>query len=147
MKALIQRVTDAKVHINGITKGSINKGLVIFIGFADNDTFEKIEWVVQKIAKLRIFSDQEGKMNNSVEDIQGELLIISQFTLYASVKKGTRPSFIEAAEPELAENLYNYFIDYARKQTTLNIETGSFGAGMRVELTNDGPVTIIVEKE
>ena len=147
MKALIQRVTNAKVHINGITKGSINKGLVIFIGFADSDTFEKIEWVVQKIAKLRIFTDQEGKMNNSVEDVQGELLIISQFTLYASVKKGTRPSFIEATEPILAENLYNYFIEYARKQTTLNIETGSFGADMKVELTNDGPVTILVEKE
>ena len=105
MKALIQRVTEAKVNINGLKEGSINKGLVIFIGFTSNDTFEKIEWVVQKIAKLRIFSDQEGKMNNSVEDIQGELLIISQFTLYGSVKKGTRPSFIEAAEPVLAENL------------------------------------------
>ena len=87
MKALIQRVTNAKVHINGITKGSINKGLVIFIGFTDNDTFEKIEWVVQKIAKLRIFTDQERKMNNSVEDVQGELLIISQFTLYAFTLK------------------------------------------------------------
>ncbi len=147
MKALIQRVTEAKVNINGLKEGSINKGLVIFIGFTNNDTFEKIEWVVQKIAKLRIFSDQEGKMNNSVEDIQGELLIISQFTLYCSVKKGTRPSFIEAAEPVLAENLYNYFIEYARKQTTLNIETGSFGADMKVELTNDGPATILVEKE
>ncbi len=147
MKALIQRVTEAKVNINGLKEGSINKGLVIFIGFTNNDTFEKIEWVVQKIAKLRIFSDQEGKMNNSVEDIQGELLIISQFTLYGSVKKGTRPSFIEAAEPVLAENLYNYFIEYARKQTTLNIETGSFGADMKVELTNDGPATILVEKE
>ncbi len=147
MKALIQRVTEAKVNINGLKEGSINKGLVIFIGFTNNDTFEKIEWVVQKIAKLRIFSDQEGKMNNSVEDIQGDLLIISQFTLYGSVKKGTRPSFIEAAEPVLAENLYNYFIEYARKQTTLNIETGSFGADMKVELTNDGPATILVEKE
>ena len=142
MKALIQRVTNAKVHISGITKGSINKGLVIFVGFADSDTLEKIEWVVKKIAKLRIFTDQDGKMNNSVEDIQGELLIISQFTLYASVKKGTRPSFIEAAEPIYAENLYNYFIEYARKQTTLNIETGSFGADMKVELTNDGPFTL-----
>ena len=147
MKALIQRVTDAKVHINGTTKGSINKGLVIFIGFADNDTREKIEWVIQKIAKLRIFTDQDGKMNNSVEDAQGELLIISQFTLYASIKKGTRPSFIKAAESVLAESLYNYFIEYARKQTTLKIETGSFGADMKVELTNDGPVTILVEKE
>ena len=147
MKALIQRVTNAKVHISGITKGSINKGLVIFVGFADSDTLEKIEWVVKKIAKLRIFTDQDGKMNNSVEDVQGELLIISQFTLYASVKKGTKPSFIEAAAPIYAENLYNYFIEYARKQTTLNIETGSFGADMKVELTNDGPVTILVEKE
>ena len=147
MKALIQRVTNAKVHISGIKKGSINKGLVIFVGFADSDTLEKIEWVVKKIAKLRIFTDKDGKMNNSVEDVQGELLIISQFTLYASVKKGTRPSFIEAAEPIYAENLYNYFIEYTRKQTTLNIETGSFGADMKVELTNDGPVTILVEKE
>ena len=147
MKALIQRVTNAKVHISGITKGSINKGLVIFVGFADSDTLEKIEWVVKKIAKLRIFTDQDGKMNNSVEDVQGELLIISQFTLYASVKKGNRPSFIEAAEPIYAEHLYHYFIEYARKQTTLNIEKGSFGADMKVELTNDGPVTILVEKE
>ena len=147
MKAIIQRVTNAKVDINGTTKGSINKGLVIFVGFSDNDTFEKIEWVVQKIAKLRIYTDQEGKMNNSVEDIQGELLIISQFTLYASVKKGTRPSFIEAAKPAFAENLYNYFIEYAGKQTSLHIETGSFGADMKVDLTNDGPVTILVEKE
>ena len=128
MKALIQRVTNAKVHINRTTKSSINKGLVIFIGFTDNDTFETIEWVVQKIAKLRIFTDKEGKMNNSIEDVQGELLIIPQFTLYASVKKGTRPSFIKAAETVLAEKLYNYFIEYACKQTTLNVETGSFGA-------------------
>ena len=147
MKALIQRVTNAKVHINRTTKSSINKGLVIFIGFTDNDTFETIEWVVQKIAKLRIFTDKEGKMNNSIEDVQGELLIIPQFTLYASVKKGTRPSFIKAAETVLAEKLYNYFIEYACKQTTLNVETGSFGADMKVELTNDGPVTILVEKE
>ena len=147
MKALIQRVTNAKVHINRKTKSSINKGLVIFIGFTDNDTFETIEWIFQKIAKLRIFTDEEGKMNNSIEDVQGEFLIIPQFTLYASVKKGTRPSFIKAAETVLAENLYNYFIEYACKQTTLNVETGSFGADMKVELTNDGPVTILVEKK
>ena len=105
MKALIQRVTSAKVNISGKTKGSINKGLVVFVGFAENDTNEIIEWVINKIRNLRVFTDQEGKMNNSVEEVKGGLLIISQFTLYASVKKGTRPSFIEAAKPELAESL------------------------------------------
>lgn len=147
MKALIQRVTNAKVTIAGKTKGSIKKGLVVFVGFSDSDTTEKIEWVINKIRKLRIFTDHEGKMNTSVEDVNGSLLIISQFTLYASVKKGTRPSFIEAAKPELAENLYNYFLEYVAKNTSLHIETGIFGADMKIELTNDGPVTILVEKE
>lgn len=147
MKALIQRATNAKVTIAGKTKGSIKKGLVVFVGFSDSDTTEKIEWVINKIRKLRIFTDHEGKMNTSVEDVNGSLLIISQFTLYASVKKGTRPSFIEAAKPELAENLYNYFLEYVAKNTSLHIETGIFGADMKIELTNDGPVTILVEKE
>ena len=147
MKALIQRVTNAKVTIAGKTKGSIKKGLVVFVGFSDSDTTEKIEWVINKIRKLRIFTDHEGKMNTSVEDVNGSLLIISQFTLYASVKKGTRPSFIEAAKPELAENLYNYFLEYVANNTSLHIETGIFGAEMKIELTNDGPVTILVEKE
>ena len=147
MKALIQRVTNAKVTIAGKTKGSIKKGLVVFVGFSDSDTTEKIEWVINKIRKLRIFTDHEGKMNTSVEDVNGSLLIISQFTLYASVKKGTRPSFIEAAKPELAENLYNYFLEYVAKNTSLHIETGIFGADMKIELTNDGPITILVEKE
>ena len=147
MKALIQRVTNAKVTIAGKTKGSIKKGLVVFVGFSDSDTTEKIEWVINKIKKLRIFTDHEGKMNTSVEDVNGSLLIISQFTLYASVKKGTRPSFIEAAKPELAENLYNYFLECVANNTSLHIETGIFGADMKIELTNDGPVTILVEKE
>lgn len=147
MKALIQRVTNAKVTIAGKTKGSIKKGLVVFVGFSDSDTTEKIEWVINKIRKLRIFTDHEGKMNTSVEDVNGSLLIISQFTLYASVKKGTRPSFIEAAKPELAENLYNYFLECVANITSLHIETGIFGADMKIELTNDGPVTILVEKE
>jgi len=147
MKALIQRVTNAKVTIAGKTKGSIKKGLVVFVGFSDSDTTEKIEWVINKIRKLRIFTDHEGKMNTSVEDVNGSLLIISQFTLYASVKKGTRPSFIEAAKPELAENLYNYFLECVANKTSLHIETGIFGADMKIELTNDGPVTILVEKE
>ena len=147
MKALIQRVTKAKVNISGRTKGSINKGLVVFVGFAENDTNEIIEWVINKIRKLRVFTDQEGKMNNSVEEVKGGLLIISQFTIYASVKKGTRPSFIDAAKPELAENLYNYLLEYVSNNTALYIESGIFGADMQVELTNDGPVTILVERE
>ena len=147
MKALIQRVTNAKVNISGRTKGSINKGLVVFVGFAENDTNEIIEWVINKIRNLRVFTDQEGKMNNSVEEVKGGLLIISQFTLYASVKKGTRPSFIDAAKPELAENLYNYLLEYVSNNTSLYIESGIFGADMQVELTNDGPVTILVERE
>ena len=147
MKALIQRVTNAKVNISGRTKGSINKGLVVFVGFAENDTNEIIEWVINKIRNLRVFTDQEGKMNKSVEEVEGGLLIISQFTLYASIKKGTRPSFIDAAKPELAENLYNYLLEYVSNNTSLYIESGIFGADMQVELTNDGPVTILVERE
>ena len=147
MKALIQRVTNAKVNISGRTKGSINKGLVVFVGFAENDTNEIIEWVINKIRNLRVFTDQEGKMNKSVEEVEGGLLIISQFTLYASIKKGTRPSFIDAAKPELAENLYNYLLEYVSNNTALYIESGIFGADMQVELTNDGPVTILVERE
>ena len=147
MKALIQRVTKAKVNISGRTKGSINKGLVVFVGFAENDTNEIIEWVINKIRNLRVFTDQEGKINKSVEEVEGGLLIISQFTLYASVKKGTRPSFIDAAKPELAETLYNYLLEYVSNNTSLYIESGIFGADMQVELTNDGPVTILVERE
>lgn len=147
MKALIQRVTNAKVNISGRTKGSIKKGLVVFVGFAENDTNETIEWVINKIRNLRVFTDQEGKMNKSVEEVEGGLLIISQFTLYASIKKGTRPSFIDAAKPELAETLYNYFLEYVSNNTSLYIESGIFGADMQVELTNDGPVTILVERE
>jgi len=120
---------------------------VVFVGFAENDTNEIIEWVINKIRNLRVFTDQEGKMNNSVEEVKGGLLIISQFTLYASVKKGTRPSFIEAAKPELAESLYNYLLEYVSNNTSLYIESGKFGADMQVELTNDGPVTILVERE
>lgn len=147
MKALIQRVTNANVNISGRTKGSIKKGLVVFVGFAENDTNETIEWVINKIRNLRVFTDQEGKMNKSVEEVEGGLLIISQFTLYASIKKGTRPSFIDAAKPELAETLYNYFLEYVSNNTSLYIESGIFGADMQVELTNDGPVTILVERE
>ncbi len=146
MKAVVQRVDDAKVQINNTTIGSITKGLVVLVGFHEEDTHNIIEWVADKILQLRIFSDNEGKMNESVVDIDGEILVVSQFTLYGSVKKGTRPSFIEAAKPEQAKDLYNYFMDYLKRKSPVNIASGEFGGDMMVSLTNNGPVTILIEK-
>lgn len=146
MKLVIQRVNQANVQIDNTVIGSINHGLVVLVGFHGEDTHNTIEWVANKILQLRIFTDKEGKMNESVIDIQGEILVVSQFTLYGMVKKGTRPSFIEAAKPEQAEVLYNYFLDYLKKQSQVPIESGKFGGDMKVSLINDGPVTIIIEK-
>ena len=147
MKIVIQRVSEAAVSINKEQYASIQLGLVVLVGIEQEDEREDADWLVSKLVQLRIFSDNEGKMNESILDIAGELLIISQFTLHAATKKGNRPSFIVAARPEKAIPLYDYFIAQANKQLTGKVKTGIFGADMKVSLVNDGPVTIIIDSK
>ncbi|HEY41587.1 MAG TPA: D-tyrosyl-tRNA(Tyr) deacylase [Dehalococcoidia bacterium] len=144
MKALLQRVTHASVSVDGETVGSIGRGLVGFIGVAVGDTKEDAKYLVQKMVGLRIFSDEEGKFNLSALDVSGELLLISQFTLLANTRKGRRPSFTEAASPELAEELFQYYVQQA-SSTGLRVATGHFQQYMQVEIHNDGPVTIMLD--
>jgi D-tyrosyl-tRNA(Tyr) deacylase len=144
MKIVLQRVSSASVKVDSKIVGRIEHGLLLLIGFSTTDTEENILPTIEKIVKLRIFSDEEGKMNKSVLDVEGSMLLISQFTLYADTKKGNRPSFIEAARPEQAIPLYEFFIAEMRKRIT-KVETGIFGADMKVELVNDGPVTIVFD--
>lgn len=141
MRVLVQRVSEASVVVNNETIGAINKGLLLLVGIENEDSSEDINWLVNKISKLRIFSDDEGKMNLSVQDVNGGVLVVSQFTLHASTKKGTRPSFIKAAKPDHAIPLFNEFIKAMNTEVS-KVETGEFGADMKVNLTNDGPVTI-----
>lgn len=145
MKAVIQRVTEASVTIDGIVKGQINRGLLVLIGVGHEDTLEDVEWLGKKIIQLRIFGDAEDKMNLSVQDMGGQILLISQFTLHASTKKGNRPAFTEAAPPTIAIPLYEAMIQFLEQELPTRIETGSFGADMKVSLLNDGPVTIIID--
>ncbi len=147
MKIVIQRVSEAAVTINKEQYACIQLGLVVLVGIEQEDEREDADWLVSKLVQLRIFSDNEGKMNESILDIAGELLIISQFTLHAATKKGNRPSFIIAARPEKAIPLYDYFIAQANKQLTGKVKTGIFGADMKVSLVNDGPVTIIIDSK
>lgn len=144
MRAVIQRVSRAKVTVDGEITGEIGNGLLVLLGVGGDDTEGNAVYLVEKIINLRIFDDQDGKMNRSLLDIAGGLLVVSQFTLYADTKKGRRPSYIGAAEPEMANRLYEYFVAESRKQID-NVETGRFQAMMDVELVNDGPVTIILE--
>lgn len=144
MKFVIQRVTNAKVTIDGKVNGAINKGFMVLIGIGEGDTKEDADKYLKKLINMRIFEDENDKMNLSLKDVDGELLLISQFTLYASCKKGNRPSFTEAAKPDHAEALYDYIVQEAKKQVPV-VETGIFGADMKVSLENDGPVTIILE--
>jgi D-aminoacyl-tRNA deacylase len=144
LKALLQRVTHASVTVSGQTVGSIGQGLVVLVGIADGDTLGDARLLAQKTAGLRIFSDSNSKFNLSALDVQGEILIISQFTLLADARKGRRPSFIEAAPPALAEDLFNSFVDEI-KTTGLKVETGRFQTHMLVEIHNDGPVTIMLD--
>lgn len=145
MKLVIQKCSKAKVSIKGKVVGKIGKGFVLLVGITHNDTAKDAEYLAKKVAGIRIFEDDEDKMNLSLADVGGEILSISQFTLYGNAQKGNRPSFIEAARPEIAEPLYNYFNKVLREQYGLHVETGQFGAHMMVDLINDGPVTIIVE--
>lgn len=147
MRVLIQRVSHAKVEVEGAITGSINKGLLVLLGVEDADTVEDLNWLVQKIIKMRIFSDSEGKMNLSVSDVQGDLLVVSQFTLHAGTRKGNRPSFIKAGKPAFANKMYEQFMDELRKASGLKVESGIFGADMKVDLLNDGPVTIWMDSK
>ena len=147
MRVLIQRVSEASVTIDGTIHGEIGRGLLILLGIETEDTHEDIDWLVRKIISLRIFNDADGKMNHSIEDLGGEFLLISQFTLHASTKKGNRPSYIKAARPETAIPLYEKFGQELRKQSNLKVETGVFGADMKVKLLNDGPVTIWIDSK
>jgi D-tyrosyl-tRNA(Tyr) deacylase len=145
MIAVLQRVSEASVSIDGAITGKIDQGLLILLGIEHQDDASDVTWLVKKIASMRIFSDSEGKMNLSCEDIEGGYLVISQFTLHASTKKGNRPSYINAARPEQAIPLYNSFLDGLKTETSKDIQSGEFGADMKVSLVNDGPVTIIID--
>lgn len=147
MKFVIQRVSQAAVSVRGETIAFIEHGLLVLVGIGREDTVEMAEWMVQKTLNLRIFDDKEGKMNRSVSDEKGELLLVPNFTLYANPAKGNRPSFIQAEQPEKAGELYKKVVKMLANRTDLNVESGEFGADMEVSLINDGPVTIILERE
>ncbi|MBP3191601.1 D-aminoacyl-tRNA deacylase [Natronogracilivirga saccharolytica] len=146
MKAVVQRVSEAKVEVDGSVTGEIDKGLLVLAAVHEDDSMNEVTWVADKCRKLRIFEDEKGKMNKSVEDVGGEILLVSQFTLYGEVKKGTRPSFIASAGPEKAESLYNEMKSYLNTHLPGKIQSGVFAAKMNVSLVNDGPVTIIIER-
>jgi len=145
MKAVIQRVTKASVTIEGKINGQIGNGLLVLIGIEDADTDDDIDWLSSKIVNLRIFNDDKGVMNISVKDIAGDILLISQFTLHASTKKGNRPSYVKASKPEIAIPIYEKMITQLSIDLDKKIQTGIFGADMKVELLNDGPVTIVID--
>ena len=146
MKLVVQRVKNSSVTVDNKIVGKIDKGYMVLLGIGPDDTEEIADYLLQKLVKLRIFEDENGKMNLYIKDIDGELLIISQFTLYADCNSGNRPSFVNAAKPEKANQLYEYFIQKCKEQNIRKVESGIFGADMKVELLNDGPVTIILEK-
>ena len=145
MRVVIQRVTKASVTINGLVNGAIQKGLLVFVGIEEEDNMEDISWLSNKIINLRIFDDDQGVMNLSLKEIGGNILLISQFTLHATTKKGNRPGYSKAARPELAIPLYQEFIKQLQNDLEKEIATGEFGADMKVELLNDGPVTIVID--
>lgn len=145
MRLVIQRVKNAKVDVDGKTVGSIEKGFLVLIGVTHTDTKETADYLVKKLCKLRVFEDENGKMNLGLKDVGGSLLIVSQFTLYADCSEGNRPSFVNAAKPDVANELYEYFCNECEKQN-IEVQKGIFGADMKVSLLNDGPVTIILER-
>ena len=145
MRVVLQRVSRARVSVEGRVTGEIGPGLLLLVGFIETDGEAALSWMAEKVAGLRVFADEEGRMNRSVEEADGALLVVSQFTLYGDARKGRRPSFVEAARPEVAIPLYERFLDLLRG-TGRPVETGEFGAMMSVELVNDGPVTLILER-
>lgn len=146
MRVVVQRVKHASVTINGTVNGKINNGFLVLLGVQSTDNEQDVDYLVKKVTNLRIFSDENDKMNLSLKDVNGELLIVSQFTLYANCKEGNRPSFVEAAKPDVAIPLYEYFVSECKKIIPV-VETGIFGEDMKVDLLNDGPVTIIMDSK
>ncbi|WP_138431095.1 D-aminoacyl-tRNA deacylase [Fodinibius saliphilus] len=146
MKIVLQRVSKASVTVDDVRIGSISDGLMLLVGVHEDDTKEEMEWLAEKILKLRVFDDKDGKMNLSVQDINGEILVVPQFTLYGDYKQGNRPSYFEAAGPKKAKQLYKGILTYFKENSSLNIERGEFGAYMDVELNNDGPVTLVMKR-
>lgn len=147
MKLLIQRVTHASVKVEGNVIGSIEKGYMVLLGACENDTHEIADKMIKKMVNLRIFADAEGKTNLSLQDVGGDILLVSQFTLYADCKKGNRPSFVKAGNPIHANEIYEYTIDVLRNEYGIKVETGSFGADMEVSLVNDGPFTVMLDSD
>ena len=145
MRVILQRVSNASVSIGGMTVGAIERGFVLLVGFTHDDTVDDVEWMASRVVGLRLFGDDEGKMNRSLDEVGGALLVISQFTVYGDARKGRRPSFIAAARPETAIPLYERFIATLRA-TGVRVETGEFGADMQVSLVNDGPVTLVLDR-
>jgi D-aminoacyl-tRNA deacylase len=146
MRAVVQRVTSASVHVGGRTVGAIDRGVVVLLGISPDDDVSEVKWCADKVANLRIFNDDEGKMNRSLHEVQGEALVVSQFTLYGDARRGRRPSFIRAAQGPEAEGLYNQVVDELRN-VGIRCATGEFGAMMNVSLVNEGPVTILLDSE
>ncbi len=147
MRLVIQRTKEASVTIDGKVKSKIDSGLLILLGIINEDTKEDIQWLCKKVTNLRIFNDENGVMNKSVKDIEGSIIVVSQFTLYASTKKGNRPSYIKAAKPDISIPLYEAFVEELRIVSELEVLTGEFGADMKVSLLNDGPVTILIDSK
>ncbi len=147
MRAVLQRVKHAKVEIEGAVEGEIQKGILMLLGIAQDDTEEDMDWLIRKIIKLRIFNDENGKMNRSVVDINGHILVVSQFTLYASILKGNRPSYIRSAPPDISIPIYERFVEKLISQFNGKVATGKFGAMMEVSLLNNGPVTLIIDSK
>jgi D-tyrosyl-tRNA(Tyr) deacylase len=147
MRAVLQRVSEASVTIDGVVKSSIEQGLLVLLGIEDADTQEDIEWLCKKISQLRVFNDENGVMNVSIQDIGGQLLVVSQFTLFASTKKGNRPSYLRSSKPDVATPIYEQFCKQLAFVAGIPVQTGTFGADMKVQLLNDGPVTIIMDSK
>jgi len=147
MRVLLQRVARAEVRVEGDTIGAIGAGFVLLVGFREEDEESHLEWMADKVIGLRVFPDDDGKMNRSIVDVAGDLLVVSQFTLYGDVRKGRRPSFVHAAPPAVSIPLYERFVAILRERAPGAVETGQFGAAMEVDLVNDGPVTLMIERE
>lgn len=146
MRVVLQRASSASVTIDGEVVGEISPGLVLLVGFTESDDESVLEWMADKVIGLRVFNDDEGKMNRSLEEVSGDLLVVSQFTLYGDTRKGRRPSFVKAAGPDQAVPLYERFLDLLRERAPGRVESGRFGAMMDVALVNDGPVTLVLER-
>ena len=147
MRVIVQRVSQSSVIVKSNIVSSISKGFLILLGVENNDTLDDVNWLIRKIINLRIFNDIDGKMNNSIIDVKGDIIVVSQFTLHAKTKKGNRPSYINAAQPKIAIPLYENFVQVLKNESKLNVLTGQFGADMKVSLINDGPVTIIIDSK